>query len=106
MTKIDIEKIANELEFEIDEVEMLVGLFIESAYEELGKMKNAIEKKDFETLYKSAHTIKGSAANLMLEDISTTAKQIEFDARSEIDKDYMSEYLKLDQAVKMIEETK
>ncbi len=49
----------------------------------------------------TAHSIKGSAANILLTDISELAKEIELSAREEKDIDYLGKYNTLS---KMIED--
>ena len=89
---IDLQKIADELDFDLEDVEMLMEVFIESAEESLVSLKKAIDIVDYENIFMSAHSIKGSSANLMLNDISTLAKEIEFSAHKLIDIDYVSKF--------------
>jgi len=90
--KIDLQKIADELGFELEDIEMLVGIFISSAYDSLNDLKKAIDSHDCKTMYNAAHSIKGSAANLTLDFISNKARKIEIDAKLLNDIDYLSEY--------------
>lgn len=78
---IDLQKIADELDFDLEDVEMLIEAFLEGARESLASLEEAVYKNDLEEIFKSAHAIKGSAANLTLMDISNLAKKIEHSAR-------------------------
>ena len=79
--KVDLQKIADELEFDLEDVEMLMGVFIESAEESLKVLEIAIADKDYESIFTSAHSIKGSSANLKLIEIYELSKEIEFSAK-------------------------
>ena len=89
---IDLNEIAQELDFELEDVEMLFEAFLENAYEMLDSLENAIAKNDMEGVFRSAHSIKGSAANLIFDKLSELAKEIELDARQGLDKDYLASY--------------
>jgi HPt (histidine-containing phosphotransfer) domain-containing protein len=95
MNKIDLQVIADELEFDLEDVEMLIEVFIESALESLSLLSIAIKNKDFKNIFESAHSIKGSSANLTLIEISDVAKMIESEARESNEINYESLYLQL-----------
>ena len=92
---IDLEKIAQELEFDLEDVEMLLEVFLDSAKESLEDLKNGIEENNMETIFSSSHAIKGSAANILLNEISQLAKEIEVNARNNNEINYKEEYEKL-----------
>jgi len=85
---IDLQKIADELDFDLEDIEMLIEVFLESAKESMQELKDSIYSNDFKRIFHSAHAIKGSAANLTLKDISDIAKFIEENAREAKDIDY------------------
>jgi len=101
--RIDLQKIAEGLDFDLEDVEMLIEVFLESAKENLQILKVAINSGDMEATFKSAHAIKGSAANLTLNEISDIAKEIEQNARKEYTIDYQGEYKKLSSLLDDIE---
>jgi len=86
--KIDLQLIANELEFDLEDVQMLLEVFLESSKEEVAKLYEGLQNNDLKTIYGSAHAIKGSSANLLLNEISELAKEIELKARNEEEYDY------------------
>lgn len=78
----NIEQIAQKLEFDVEDMGMLLEVFFQSANESLEKLYVAIEQNDLENIAFFAHAIKGSAANLTLEDISKKALFIEKSAKA------------------------
>ena len=96
-----VEKIAREMEFDPEDVEMLLSMFTENAKESLRQISTAIMEHDLTAIQSAAHAIKGSAANLMLDEISAMAREIEEAAKSGRQLDYLGLYETLDN---MIEE--
>ncbi|QFR48758.1 Hpt domain-containing protein [Sulfurimonas lithotrophica] len=99
---IDLEAIAKELDFDLEDVEMLVDVFLDSAEEGLVELKDAIAQNDLESIFASSHAIKGSAANIKLDEISSLARNIENSARNNNTMDYEKEYNKLKELVESI----
>jgi HPt (histidine-containing phosphotransfer) domain-containing protein len=99
---IDLEKKADELEFDIEEVEMLLSLFYNSSKKSLFLLKEAVGESDFDKIALYSHAIKGSSGNLMLNDIYNLSKEIEQSAKSKLDIDYMSKYMELSSMVNEI----
>ncbi len=93
--EIDLQEIADKLDFDLEDVEMLIEAFSQSVDENLQTLKCAIDKGDMDAIFKSAHAIKGSASNLTLNEISSIAKKIEQNARKEYASNYQNEYKKL-----------
>ena len=99
---LDMQKIADTLEFDLEDVEMLVGVFLSTANDSLVELKRSIELNDKESIMRIAHSIKGSAANLTLIDISEVAKEIETGARSSLELNYEEKYNNLEKLIKSI----
>lgn len=99
---IDIQKIADELDFDLEDVEMLLEVFLESANNSLVKLEEAIKINDIEGIIHTSHSIKGSAANLTLINISEIAKEIEYSARETLNIDYQEKYKILEKFIKSI----
>jgi len=93
---IDLQAIADELDFDLEDVEMLVDVFLESAKETMQELKDGIDSNELEKIFHSAHAIKGSAANLTFNEISDIAKIIEHEAREGNSIDYTESYKKLE----------
>ncbi len=100
---LDLQKIADELDFDLEDVEMLLEVFLQSAQESLNALKDAVEANDFESIFASAHAIKGSAANILLDDVATIAKEMEHSARENREIDYLDSYEKLKSLISDIE---
>ena len=101
---IDFKKIADELDFEIADVMMLIDMYLESAQDSIENIKIAIESNDLETIKNEAHAIKGSSANLKLDDIKVLAKEIELSATENQDIDYQSVISKLYEKIELLKE--
>lgn len=99
---LDLQQIADELEFDLEDVEMLLEVFLEGAFESLDALKNALDQNDLDGVFRAAHSIKGSAANLTLNDISELAKEIELNAREGASFNYKQKYEELEQLIKSI----
>jgi len=89
---IDLQKIADELDFDLEDIEMLMEVFMESTQESMDLLKIAIDNNNLDEIFKSAHAIKGSSANLTLMDISNIAKEIEHEARESNNINYLERY--------------
>jgi HPt (histidine-containing phosphotransfer) domain-containing protein len=89
---IDLQKIADELDFDLEDVQMLVEVFLETTQESLDTLKTAIEQNNFENICRAAHSIKGSAANLTMTEIANIAKEIEDNAKESTVFDYLEKY--------------
>jgi len=92
---LDLQKIADELEFDLEDVEMLLEVFLEGVQENLVELKNGIDSNDYEAIFRAGHAIKGSSANLTLNNISNLAKEIESNARAGQSINYEEYYDKL-----------
>jgi HPt (histidine-containing phosphotransfer) domain-containing protein len=92
---IDLQEIADKFNLEIEDIEMILEVFLESANENLENIKNASEKSDMKSLSHFAHSIKGSALNLDLKEIAQLANEIELKSKNNEEYDYKSKYEKL-----------
>jgi HPt (histidine-containing phosphotransfer) domain-containing protein len=99
---LDLDLLASELGFDRDDVVMLLELFLEGAQVSLANMEEAIEKNEIDTILKEAHAIKGSAANMMLEEIVDIANELEVSAKQNQKINYLSLYTKLESMVEEV----
>lgn len=90
--KIDLQIIADELEFDLEDVEMIMDSFLENTKINLASLSEAVKSNNFEDIVKSAHSIKGSALNLLLDDIGKLAKELEVNAMENKSIDYLKLY--------------
>ena len=100
---IDLQLIAEKLEFDLEDVEMLLGMFMDDAFEALSLTDEAIKTEDFEQMKNIAHGIKGSASNLMLEEITQQAYEIEQLAKGENSADYTTLFHTLKNQIKLLQ---
>ena len=100
---IDFETIANRLGFESEDLLMLFSMFKDSAKESISALKIAIESGNFEEIKSQAHSIKGSASNLMLEDIERLAQTMDESAKNQEPIDYLDITEKIDQKLKELD---
>ena len=100
---INLQQIADELDFDLEDVEMLIEVFLESANETMAELKQAIDSNDLEQVYQSSHAIKGSSANLTLMDISNIAKEMEHEAKAGNNLDYQGKFQELKQLIDNIQ---
>lgn len=92
---IDLQELADELDFDLEDVEMIMESFIENSRVNLEILEKSIQNDDIESIRLSSHSIKGSASNLLLNDIYNVARDIEKNAIEHSDIDYNSLYAKL-----------
>ena len=97
--KIDLQTIADELDFDLEDVQMLVEVFLSEANKSLESLKKAIDANNLEDIFRYAHSIKGSASNLTLQEISNTAKEMEDSARKNTPFDYKTTFETLKQLI-------
>jgi len=98
----DVQKIADELDFDFSDVEMLLEVFVETANETLISLDKAILEDDFENMFMLSHSIKGSAANLLLNNIVKLSKEIELEAKSKNKINYKELFIKLSNEIEKL----
>ena len=100
----DIKALAEELDFDIEDVAILVELFVENAQVSLANIEEAIERNDIDAIQNEAHAIKGSAANLMLVDVQDMARRMEEAARENIKISYLSLFSQIEERIEKLNE--
>jgi len=73
----NLDKINEMAEGDQDFVVSVISVFLEEVPEDLENLKNAIEERNFEQVYKMAHKIKPNVDLLGMEQTRTTAFEIE-----------------------------
>lgn len=101
---IDIENLAQTLDFDIEDVYVLIELFVENAQISLANIEDAIAAHDVETIGREAHAIKGSAANLMLVDIQDMAREMENAARENRQINFLSLFSQIEEKIDTLSE--
>ena len=79
---------------------MLIGSFLEESSLILDRLENAINAKDYGSIKLEAHSIKGSAGNLLFTDIYDMSKDMELSAgESDASFDYLGHFSAIKDAV-------
>ncbi len=71
---------ARDLEMGENDFLEILNLFLETTYRDLGKLQSAVEEREAPEAVKTAHSIRGAAANLGLTEIYEAAKRMETEA--------------------------
>ena len=61
----------------------LIDVFLEDAPRHLGRVRQALDAADGASLYRTVHTLKGSASNFGAPEVVACALQLEADARAD-----------------------
>lgn len=93
---IDLQNIADQLGFDVEDVKMIMDSFYDNAKISLQEMKIAIEANNFENIQNTSHAIKGSALNLLLNNIAKIAQNIEHNAIKKNKINYFKNYTELE----------
>ncbi|MBN1932014.1 MAG: Hpt domain-containing protein [Desulfobacterales bacterium] len=91
----NIKALAENIDLEEHEYLELIEIFIQSSFSDLNIMQTGIKEQCAEKIAFAAHSLKGAAINLGLDDLYKTAKEIETKAHC-----FQSE--KIPEAVKII----
>ncbi len=102
---LDISLLAQKLDFEEEDVVMLLEMFIESSQQSIKLLRKALETSDFPAIKEHAHSIKGSASNLLLDEIYQLSRSIEEASITQSPFDYATAYTKLYHALNNIKIT-
>lgn len=79
---IDLAKTARELDLDEETIIELFEDFLEYSENDLARLNTAIEEKDAGQIAERAHSIKGAAFNLKLDEIGSAAAELERKARA------------------------
>ncbi len=99
---LDLELLAEKLEFSLEDVQMLLNMFIENANKSMLTLNDALKQNNFKEIRNSSHAIKGSASNLMLEEITQISTYMEEFAKNELDANYKSLFTDLSSELEIL----
>lgn len=77
----DVERAAANLEIGRNELLEVLEIFLEASWADLDAIETALGSGEFETAATAAHSLKGAALNLDLEDIAGLARDLELIAK-------------------------
>lgn len=102
-TTINIQALADKMGYDPEDIEVMLGMFLNKIDEQLALIKEAIAKDDTETIFNTAHAIKGSSGNIGLDAIYEVAKVLESAAREDQKSDETA-YHKLETLIALLKE--
>ena len=77
----ELEKLAKRLGLDVEDIQELFELYVETTTSDLAELKGAIEAKNTQLAHAKAHSIKGASGNLGLDEMYELAKDIDDHAR-------------------------
>ena len=77
----ELEKLAERLGLDVEDIQELLKLYVETTTSDLAELKGAIEAKNAQLAHIKAHSIKGASGNLGLDEMYNLAKEIDDSAR-------------------------
>jgi len=98
-----IKEIAQIMNLDEEIFKSIIELFFNNIDKDLEELKDSINKKDFEKIYKTAHKIAGSSGAVRFDNVREIAKKIELSGREQKEIDYL---LYFDNLVKRISDYK
>lgn len=79
---ISAEEMASSIGLNVKHIPVLVGSFTEESKKLIEEFEEAISSSDYEAIEHAAHSLKGSAGNLRLNEMHELSKEVEFAARA------------------------
>jgi len=98
----DRDELAKTLGFSRSDVDMLMDMFLKNARTSLQAMENAIQQNSMHGIADAAHAIKGISGNLKMDEIFELSRDINYMAKSSIDRDYAEDYQRLKSLIEKI----
>ncbi|MCW8895203.1 ATP-binding protein [Sulfurimonas sp.] len=80
---LDCEKLSQELMLSIDELTMLVEMFIKKMIKQIPELENAIKYREYKKIALISHSIKGSSGNFRMEYLQEKTAEMESMAKKE-----------------------
>ena len=77
----ELEKLAERLGLDVEDIQELFELYVETTTSDIAELKGAIEAKDAQLVHAKAHSIKGASGNLGIDEMYNQAKEIDDLAR-------------------------
>lgn len=78
---VNAKRLAEQVGLEESDYLELLDLFVDTAFSDLSELQEAIDHLDSEKVWRTAHSIKGAAANLRFSEIFEAAKRLEMSAK-------------------------
>ncbi len=99
---LDLDTLAKKRGHDKEDIEMMLGIFLNKVDTQLEMIAQAVKEKDYETLFVTAHTIRGSLLNIGFDEIAGVAKVLELGAKGSHDIKYEKKFLQLNLMIDII----
>ncbi len=96
-SNINHEEMASSIGLSVKHIPILIESFLQESQPAIVSLKEVIDTRDFDSIRRYAHFIKGSAGNLKFNEVYEMSKEMEFAAT---DKKADFDYLKYFEAIK------
>lgn len=96
MEVMDLSSFLEEMDNDYDVVNMIIGEYISSLDEQIPLMKKLLNEKEYITISREAHSIKGGARNVMAQRLEEASCQLEQAAQREDDSAITENIMTLD----------
>lgn len=96
---ITIESLSIKKGYDPEDIEVLLGMFLDSIDDKMKELINAVNNKDYQLVFSTSHTIKGSSGNIGLDNIFEASLLIETNARANNEYDYKSQIMILQSCI-------
>lgn len=100
---IKLDDIATRLRFSPENTKKLLEIFYTSSKTILEHITEATKNNDFESIHRNAHSLKGSASNLLFTHISDIAKEMEEAASKQEKRAYKEDVARIESLLKNTE---
>lgn len=90
---VDFKKTAEKIGIQdIDVIKMLIGEFFSVCQADIDSLEKVTANSDFDAIRSHAHSIKGAAKNLWLEEVGSAAEVLEISGRNKTDDGIKDQY--------------
>lgn len=96
MEVMDLSSFLEEMDNDYDVVNMIIGEYISSLDEQIPLIKKLLSEKEYETLSREAHSIKGGARNVMAQRLEDVSYKLEESAQKKDDSAISEHIVSLD----------
>ena len=101
--ELDLDVLAQKMGYDKEDIEVMLGMFLNKVDSQLASIEEAITSKDHDTIFRTTHAIKGSAGNIGLDEIFELTKDIELAAKRAEDVNN-DDFSKLKTMIKLVQE--
>ncbi len=82
-SSLDLDALAEKMGYDKEDIEMMLGMFVNKVDDQLNTIEKAIKEQDYNMIYATSHAIRGSAANIGLDEIREIVNTLESAAKNQ-----------------------